>query len=61
MESFSRFIGGFTTWWLVATLTMWVFSWFGIHTGIKSRKYRVFLYVVLGIAILGFFVQSFSS
>ena len=59
MDSISRLIGGFETWWIVATATMWVFAGLAIHWEVKSRRNRIFFYLVLGVAIIGFFLKSF--
>lgn len=58
MDTISRIIGGFTTWWIVATFTMWVFAGFAIHFEIERRRNRVFFYIVLAIAIIGFIIES---
>ena len=59
MDSISRLIGGFETWWIVATATMWFFSGYAIHTGIKTRRSKVFFSLVLCVAIVGFFLKTF--
>jgi hypothetical protein len=54
METLENITGGFETWWIVAIFTMWFFSAYAIHTGIKTSKSKVFFYLVLAFSIVGF-------
>lgn len=58
MNTIEKIIGGFGPWWIAATFTMWVFSAFAIHTGIQLKRNRIFFYIVLAVAIVGFIIQS---